>query len=219
MIDINLKKLQKLNPDLTICSVDSPNFNEYGRVIKLDTKEIVSVAEKTEMPENGAKYDASLQDFENLEIAKYIRRDCFGQMDIQMGYCRGHANFMNAWEWHTSSEINIAVTDLVLILGKLSDIKGNIIDSSTAKAFLLRKGECVEIYATSLHFCPCEVSEDGFGCVLALPKGTNTPLDEATEDKRLTHKNKWLIAHFDNKAMIENGRVPGIKGANFEIKY
>lgn len=214
-----IESLKKLNPEIDFYSVSAPEFSEYGRVLDINTDEIVAVGMNVELTETGAKYDASLEAFEKLDIAKELQNKYFGQLETQVGYCRGHANFLNAWEWHTSSEINIAVTDLVLILGKLSDIKNGMIDSKTAKAFLLKKGEAVEVYATSLHFCPCEVSADGFGCVVALPKGTNTPLEIESEDKHFTHKNKWLIAHVDNKTMIDNGRVPGITGKNFEIKY
>ena len=56
------------------------------------------------------------------KIAKDIKEKFFGGLPTQLGYCRGHANFMNAWEWHTSSEINVAITDLVLILGKVSAV-------------------------------------------------------------------------------------------------
>ena len=216
---MDILKLKELNPNIAFYPISAPEFAEYGRVLDLDTKEIVSVGLGAEMPDAGAKYDASFDAFESLEIAKEIKEKYFGQLDTQIGYCRGHANFMNAGEWHTSSEINIAVTDLVLILGKLTDIKDGFIDSKTAKAFFLKQGDAVEVYATSLHFCPCEVSGDGFGCVVGLPKGTNTPLEVESADKRLTHKNKWLIAHVDNKTMLDNGRVAGITGTNLEIKY
>ena len=56
----------------------------------------------------------------------------------------------------------------------------------------------VEIYATSLHFCPCEVTKDGFGCVVALPEGTNLLLDEEKTDLQLFKKNKWPISHVEN---------------------
>ena len=128
-------------------------------------------------------------------------------------------NYLNAWEWHMSSEINIAVTDMVLILGKLTDYKNGTIDSSTAKAFLLHTGDIVEVYATSLHFCPCEVNKNGFGCVVALPKGTNVPLDEKAGNPLLFRKNKWLVAHKENEGLIAREVVPGIVGPNYEIKY
>lgn len=216
---MTLERLKELNPDIPFFTVDSPEFSEYGRRVELDVTEIVAQGENIENPDTGAKYEASVSAFEALQIAKDINNICFGQIPTQVGYCYGHSNLLNAWEWHTSSEINIAVTDLVLILGKVADMVDYKVDSSAAKAFFLKKGDCVEVYATSLHFCPCEIAKEGFGCVVALPKGTNTPLDTESADKKLTAKNKWLIAHFDNKNLIEKGRVAGITGKNLEIKY
>ncbi len=140
-------------------------------------------------------------------------------MIVLVGYCFGHNNFLNATEWHTSSEINIAVTPLVLILGHVWDIVDGKIDSSEFKAFYLPKGTVAEIYATSLHFCPCEVGKNGFGCVVALPKGTNTDLTVKPEDKKIFRKNKWIIAHEENKALIQRGVLTGITGKNYIIKY
>ena len=140
-------------------------------------------------------------------------------MDSQLGYCWGHSNFLNATEWHKGSEINIAITPLVLILGHVWDIVDGKIDSSDFTAFYLPAGTVVEVYETTLHFCPCEVEQSGFGCVVGLPEGTNTNLETKVENKMLFRKNKWLICHVDNKALIEKGVVAGITGTNYEIKY
>jgi hypothetical protein len=126
---------------------------------------------------------------------------------------------MNATEWHTSSEINIAVTPLVLLLGHVWDIVDGKIESSKFKAFYLPAGTVAEVYATSLHFCPCEVEENGFGCVVALPEDTNTNLEIKPEDALLFRKNKWIIAHIDNEALKQKGVVAGITGTNYEVKY
>jgi hypothetical protein len=63
------------------------------------------------------------------------------------------------------------------------------------------------------------VSDSGFGCVVALPTGTNTPLEGAVADKLLFRKNKWIVAHNENSALIQRGVAAGICGKNFEIKY
>ncbi len=203
-----------------IYSIDDAVFAEYGRKMTgADVKEIVEAGKKIAFPKEGSVYEPSTAAFEKLAISEWIRKECFGELPTQVGYCYGHNNFLNGWEWHTSNEINIAVTDLVLILGKRSDYQDGKIDSSTAKAFLLKAGDIVEIYATSLHFCPCEVDKNGFGCVVALPKGTNLPLEEKAEDPLLFRKNKWLIAHEENKGLIERGVIPGITGPNYEMKY
>ncbi len=215
-----LELLNKLNPDIKIYNVSDEQFKTFGRVIKnLDISQIIEVAKNIPNPEIGSSYRPSVVDFENLKIATEIQNKFFGTLDTQIGYCWGQNTFMNATEWHTSSEINIAVTPLVLILGHIWDIENGKIDSSKFKAFYLPKGTTAEIYATSLHFCPCEITKEGFGCVVALPKGTNRDLEIKTDDPLLFRKNKWIIAHVENKKLIDRGVVAGITGTNYEIKY
>lgn len=216
-----LEKLKKLNSDIAFFDVGDDEFAPFGRILKnMDAGEIIEAAKKIPNPEgNGSMYKPSLEDFEFLDIASKIENECFGTLPTQVGYCWGHSNFLNATEWHTSSEINIAVTPLVLILGHIWDIKDGKIDSSKFKAFYLPAGTVVEVYSTSLHFCPCEVNENGFGCVVALPTGTNTDLTVKTEDPMLFRKNKWIISHVENEALKNKGVVAGITGTNYEIKY
>ena len=95
--------------------------------------------------------------------------------------------------------------------------KSEKIDSSQFKAFYLPKGTAVEIYATTLHFCPCEVQNDGFGCVVGLPLDTNTPLEINPDDPLLFRKNKWIMAHEDNDGLIKKGVVSGIYGENYKF--
>lgn len=215
-----LENLKKLNPEIELYDVSDKEFAPFGRIIKnLDTSEIIEAAKKIPNPESGSSYVPSCEDFEFLKLASEIENEFFGSLPTQIGYCWGHNTFMNATEWHTSSEINIAVTPLVLILGHVWDIEDGKIDSSKFKAFYLPAGTVVEVYATSLHFCPCEVEESGFGCVVGLPKDTNTDLTIKTEDKLLFRKNKWIIAHVDNEVLKNKGVVAGITGTNYEIKY
>ena len=215
-----LEKLKKLNPEIELYDVSGKEFATFGRIItSLDATEIIETAKKIANPDTGSSYLPTCEDFEILDIANKIENECFGTLPTQIGYCWGHNNFLNATEWHTSSEINIAITPLVLILGHIWDIKDGKIDSSKFKAFFLPAGTAVEVYATSLHFCPCEVSEEGFGCVVGLPQDTNTDLTIEEKDPLLFRKNKWIICHKDNDALIEKGVVAGITGANYEIKY
>ena len=215
-----LENLKKLNPEVELYDVSDKEFASFGRIIKsLDATEIIETAKKIENPENGSSYLPSVEDFEKLDIAETIKNEYYGSLPTQIGYCWGHNTMMNATEWHTSSEINIAITPLVLILGHIWDIEDGKIDSSKFKAFYLPAGTVVEVYATSLHFCPCEVSKDGFGCVVGLPTGTNTDLTVKKNDPMLFRKNKWIIAHVDNEALKNKGVVAGITGTNYEIKY
>lgn len=215
-----LDRLKSINKDTAFYDIYSPEFSEYGRVVDtIDATEIVAEATKIKNPANGSVYIPSVVEFEALDVFEKLRDEIFGTLDTQLGYCYGYNNMLNATEWHYSSELNIAVTPLVLILGRRSDIKNGRLDSADMKAFYVPAGAVIEVYATTLHFCPCQVSDDGFGCVVGLPKGTNLPLDTPASDPTLFRKNKWLLAHESNTALIERGAFPGIYGENYKINY
>ena len=203
---------------MKIYSVHDKEFKQFGRIVDVDVTELLSVAQKVEMPESGSKYEPSLEEFEKLEIKKYFQSEIFGQMPMQLGFCWGYNDTMNALEWHTCSELNVATDDLILLLGDIRDIEDERYDSSKIKAFELKKGETIEVYATTLHFCPIHKdAKKGFGCVVGLGTGTNTLLDTEKKDKFLFKKNKWLIAHEDNADLISHGVVGAIFGKNYKL--
>ncbi len=215
-----IERLKELNPEIAFYDIHSLEFKEYGRVITdFDARALITAAEKIKLPENQSTYIPSCREFEELPEAKLIEEQFFGTLPAQVGYCYGHSNYLNATEWHFSSEINVAVTPLVIIVAKRQQMIDNRLNSSGMKAFYVPAGTVIETYATTLHFCPCEVQKSGFGWIVALPAGTNTPLEQPPINKLLTKKNKWQIAHEDNVKLIENGVVPGIFGENFRIKY
>lgn len=205
---------------MQIKSVYDVAFRPYGRVIRgIDVSDILEEMKKTPVPED-VIYVPSVPELEALSSAALIRNLGFGQLPVQIGYCNGHNRKLNAVEYHRNSEINIAVNDLVLILGRQQDIgEDNTYDTSLMEAFLVPAGTMIEVYATTLHYAPCHVEEEGFRCVVVLPEGTNTDLEPAermtTEDALLFAKNKWLIGH-------EEGGLPehaflGLKGENLSI--
>lgn len=200
-------------------SVKDPEFKAFGRVLDIDVSELIATAEKIPMPEEGANYNPSREEFEALPVMDTIKRAIFGELPTQLGYCYGHSNMLNALEWHICSEVNVAVTDMVLLLGDVRDVENGRYDSAKIKAFKVKKGEAIEVYATTMHFCPIETSKDGFGCVVGLLKDTNLVLDEPSLDKLLFKKNKFLIAHEDNKALVDKGVFPGIYGENYKIVF
>ena len=215
-----LDRLKELNENVKLFDVYSEEFSEYGRVLNdVDVSELIREAQRLEFPESGSVYLASVDTLEATEAAARIKELVFGTLDTQIGYCYGYSNMLNAAEWHFSSELNVAVTPLVLILGKRSDIKNGRLCSGDMKAFYVPAGAVIEVYATTLHFCPCLVSDGGFGCIVGLPTATNTPLDAPVEDKLLFRKNKWILAHEQNSALIERGVVAGIYGENYKINY
>ena len=214
----NLRKLREANPHIRIHTVHEAAFRRYGSVIQEDTSALCAAAETLPFPEEGSKYVASTPELDEIPAAARLRETHCGGLDEQIGLCWGHSHQLNALEWHTCSEVNIAIEDLILLLGDRRDIDGdNRYDSSRIKAFRLRRGEAIEVYATTLHFCPIETKPEGFGCVVGLLKGTNTPLEEPCDDPLLFCTNKWLMAHEDNAALIARGAVAGIYGENYEL--
>ena len=213
----NLQKLRELNPHIKIYTIHDKEFIPYGTPITdVDTSEIVAVGEQL-LSAGGAGYKASVAEFEALEIHNIIRDRFFGQMPTQTGFVWGKNPRMNALEWHKNSEINVAIDDIVLLLGQLDEIEDGKYHSDKVKAFYLEKGEMAEVYATSLHFTPCTVKKSGMGAVVGLPLGTNTALEKPACDRFLCNKNKWLICHHENVNMKNKGIEGNIYGDNIEI--
>lgn len=209
---------KKKNPN--VYSVFDAEFKAYGKIIEnIDVSEICNAAEIIKNPETGVRYVPSEPSFEKLSIADFIKKHVYGGMETQIGFCHGYNTLLNATEWHTCNEVNIAVTPMVLLLGHIWDIENDMINSEMFKAFYIPEGTAVELYSSTLHYTPCQVTDAGFKCVVGLIKGTNTALDFEPTDKKLAGTNKWLIAHVDNIVKRNQGTVMGITGENLDIKY
>ena len=214
----NLEALQKANPHITIHSVHDSAFKRYGRVIEEDTSAFCAAAETLPFPEEGSKYVASTPELDEIEAASALREKYCGGLDEQIGLCWGHSNQLNALEWHTCNEFNIAVRELVLLLAKLEDLDGDgRLDANKVEAFYLAQGEMIEVYSDTLHFCPCEVTKNGFSCIVGLQRGTNLPIDPEKKVNKLWAANKWLLGHEANTGLIARGAFPGIYGENWVI--
>lgn len=204
---------------MKINNVTDVSFLAYGKVLTgYDVTPIMKAMESTPLPEDDVIYVPSVKELEELEISQQLWREAYGELPIEVGYCNGNNRSLNAVEYHRSSEVDIAVNDLLLLLGRQQDIEDDYTyDTSKMEAFFVPAGTVVELYATTLHYAPCSSEGKGFRCVIVLPKGTNLELDEKhhdNEDKLLTAKNKWLIAHKD--AGIQ-GAFCGLKGENITI--
>jgi len=214
-----LEILRIFNPEIKIHSVRSSEFAPFGKYIgEYDVSTLIETANTIPMPKEGASYELSIPKLECDPIKQKLQNELFGETDIQIGYCWGYNNRLNALEWHKSSEVNIAVTPFILLLGKIDEMDITEYNSENVKAFLVDTGDMVEIYGTSLHFCPCQATKNGFRSIVILPQGTNALLQNKPNDKLLFKNNKWLICHDKNKALIEKGVYPGLHGENYEIR-
>lgn len=206
---------------MEIKKITDSAFRKYGRVVQgIDFSDLIEVIkEKTPLPK-GVEYEPSIGELERTKCAQELRKKTYGELPIQIGYCNGHNYKLNAVEYHRSSEINVAATDAILLLGLQQDITDDFTyDTSLVEAFLVPAGTAVEIYATTLHYAPCSVGEEGFKVGIVLPAGTNYPLNEQHEDWEdalITAQNKWLIGH--EQGGLDEGAHIGLIGKNPDIR-
>ena len=219
----SLRTLRMNNPDLPLYSVSDPEFRRFGRVIEFDASALITACKQTAtMPDAGSRYVPAMPALEALPAHAQIQHMLLGESSCQIGCCWGYNTMLNCLEYHRTSEHNIAVSDLVLLLAAQQDMDGLDLPEGKIAGFFVAKGTTIEVYASTLHFCPCQTDHDGFRCIVVLPRSTNLPLDHPkpkTGDGRLLWaKNKWL-AHPDNQAVLQRGAYPGLHGMNFGIKF
>lgn len=207
-----LKRLQEKNPRLRFFIADDKN--PLYKKIDIDFSDMLALAEK--LPQQ--------------EVNRYIPDDCkalalastqevvievFAELPIQAGWCFGGNRMMNAMEWHKSSEIVVACTDCVLLLGRHKDIEDDCYDSAKCIALYLNEGEAVELLPMTLHFAPLPVQQF-FKAGIILLKGTNAPLTNGICGTRFA-QNKWMLVHKDYRNAVEAGGKIGVIGENITL--
>lgn len=220
-----IERLNQVN-DVKIYSVFDDEFKPYGRIVKgYDFSEIVEYMKtSTPIPEQGNIYVASVPALESFAVKDEVESVLYGGMPVQIGYCNGRNSTYNGFEYHKGSEINIAVTPFMLVLGHVWEIEDNKFYVGGEKVFFVPEGTAIEMYETTLHLSPCKVTDEGFKGVVILPKGTNTPLENKHQnaDKEsvlLLQRNKWVLAHKDREPLVKQGAHIGLVGENKELHY
>ena len=187
---------------MEIKKVTDASFRKYGRVLTgIDFTELLAKMQETPCPAD-VIYEPSVAELEALPVYKELQTVSYGELPIQVGYCNGNNYKLNAVEYHRSSELDIAASDAVLLLGWQPDVTDDITsDPAKIEACLRPKGPGVELYAPTLQ------------------KDTNLPLGEkheGGEDGHLTAKNKWLIGHPEGG--LPEGSPLGLIGENISLK-
>jgi len=207
---------------MEIKKVTDPEFAAYGKVLEgYDFGTLVkTLEEKTPLPD-GVVYVGSCPELEYTDAFGVVQNNVYGGMPVQIGYCNGHNTKLNCLEYHRDSEINIGSRDFILLLAREDEIEDGKLDTSKVKAFLVKAGQAVEVYATTLHYAPCSAKAgEGFKTIVVLPKGTNGPVPgivaKNAEDKWMTACNKWLLAHAE-AAEAKDGAYVGLTGVNIDI--
>ena len=207
---------------MKILSVNDPSFQNYGQILTgYDVKELLDTLDKVTPLPDGTDYVPEQPELMALPIAKELAVNAFGGMPIQIGWCNGHNTKLNCLEYHRDSELNVGTKDFILLLAKREDLVDGVLDTDKVVAYKCPAGTLVEVYATTLHYAPCNAAKDqGFKVIVVLPKGTNVGKPEFTvknaEDEILWATNKWLLAHADSSEAKSGAKVL-LKGVNTDI--
>ncbi|HAO61506.1 MAG TPA: DUF4867 domain-containing protein [Erysipelotrichaceae bacterium] len=221
-----LENLRVKNPHIQIHSVHDPEFSRFGEVLDVsEFGDLIRYLElHTTVPSVGNEYVPHRAELGDLVSDLSVIHNTFGRVPLEYGYVNGNNSKLNALEFHKSSEINVCVTPLVLLLAHIEDIDDSTFHSSKVTAFYIPQNTAIEVYSTTLHFSPCKVTDSGFKCAVILPYGTNMEFVSAKGNqgkygKFLFKTNKWLLNHPENTRMVELNAINAIHGENIEIYY
>ena len=136
-------------------SVLDAGFKKYGRVIAdIDTSEIVKLMDSYDMPED-VVYVAGDEKLENTQIHKVMEESIYCGCPVQTGYFNGHNHKLNALEYHRSSEVNIAATDMILLLGSREDVKDDFSkDKYKVEGIYVPERTYIKLNTTTIHYTP-----------------------------------------------------------------
>ncbi|TFG63433.1 MAG: DUF4867 family protein [Spirochaetales bacterium] len=226
-MDKNVHKLNMLNPDIGIHSIEDHGFQSYGRILRsVRTEALLSLIEEL-TPGNEVIYESEIPHAERAtgNLSFFAKEVFDGNADLQVGAVYGRNTRINALEYHKCAEVIIAALPMVIMTGLVCEIewpKGTF-DLSRIRAFYVPGGTALELPPWCLHYVPIHVyEEDGFKCLVILPRGTNLPLDyepeREGEGKLMLARNKWLLAHPDDQTFSGSAAHFGLVGRNIELK-
>ncbi|MEN6480051.1 MAG: DUF4867 family protein [Anaerolineales bacterium] len=225
-------QLRAANPSLNLLPVGDPAFKRYGRLLTAyDPTEMMARASLILPRAEGVAYEPSVRALEAPSLFnEAMQCEVFGGMPIQVGWCYGHNVSLDALEYHRGSEVDLCLTDVVLLVGHVQDIcwgedeqMGPVsYDTAKVAAFFAPAGAVVELSPWNLHYAPIQCRADqSFATLVYLPKGTNEPLSFQVppwgENRLLFAVNKWLLAHPSVGSLQEAGAYPGLAGENITV--
>ena len=206
---------------MKIYSVHDAEFRPYGQIHDgFPVNDILRVLSKTPVSD-GVVYTAEDPELQRLPVTRDVSSTLYGGMPVQMGWCNGHNTRLNCLEYHRDSEMNLGTGDFILLLAKQDEIVNGTLDTAKVRAFRVPAGVLVEVYATSLHYAPCQTGSEGFQVLVILPRGTNGDKPKEADvlggdDRLLWARNKWLLAHPES-AEAALGAYVGLVGENIDI--
>ncbi|KRL99016.1 DUF4867 family protein [Liquorilactobacillus satsumensis] len=218
-----LNELKIKNPQYKIQNIEDASFKRYGMCYTCYALAEIKqyFQKKAKLPAQGNEYNPSNSDLEKMGTIQQIERDVFAGMAVNVGECVGRTTSFSAVEFHQGSEVNIMLTDVVMVFGKRSEIKNGTFNAEKdAQLFFVPAGSVIEIFSDTLHYSPIMVRSPGFKVVVMVLKGTNQPLEKSFKSNNpwIVKKNKFQAAHFVRKDKLASGVVQGVSGKLIKLK-
>ena len=107
---------------------------EYIKTQLEDPELLKALDETTPLPA-GAGYEPSVPSLEYTAIFGQLQNNAYGGMPIQIGYCNGVNPRLTCLEYHRTSEIDIAGTDMVFLVARQPEIEDGVLTTDKVKAF------------------------------------------------------------------------------------
>lgn len=221
-----LAALRAANPGREILDVRDPAFATYGKAwdhIKVPQMREY-IYQQTAMPEVGDEYyEPSCPTLMEMDEAVQFTQFAYGEVPCQVGYYNGWAGTLDALEYHKCSETLVEFEPVVLILGHIWDIRDDAVSSDDLKLFFVPSDQCVELYATTLHFSPLRATDRGVRQIVCQTATTNTPLHHPElmntegENRYLYERNKWVLIHPEAAGKFRPEAFQGITGENIAV--
>lgn len=212
------------NVKYDIKQIDDPSFKQYGTIWNgFDITELETFCQKNvKIDQQKNFYTPSNPELEKIALFREISNEVYAGMPIEAGECTGQTRDFTAVEYHQGSEVNIALTDVVMVLAHraILEEKGSIDPRKDAKLFFVPAGTVFEMYSDTLHYSPIKVHHSGFEVIVVLPAGSNQPLPEkfSAQNKRIVKKNKFQLVHACREDKIKAGAQIGVTGDLIEIE-
>lgn len=218
------EEMCQLNPTYTIKETTDPAFTKYGKIYtNYDVTDAIKyMDEQIKIDKDSNIYVPSNYALEQVPSMQTIGTDIYAGMPFEAGECTGQSSNFTAVEYHQGSELNVMITDVIMVLGKRSVLEenGTFNAKEEAELFFVPRGTVVEFYSDTLHYSPIKVDNSGFSIIVMLPAGSNTELPENfhSTNPRIVKKNKFQVVHESRTDKIEQGAQIGVSGELIELK-
>ncbi|EFN4364121.1 DUF4867 family protein [Escherichia coli] len=178
-------------------SIHSDEFLPYGNVISaINVDSLLKyLKEEISVPEDQVAYVRSDERLKQYPAVSDIQRQIYGGMPVQAGYVCGVNTTQDGFEYHQGSEVIIAASDFFLFLGKRELMQGDTFNGERAEPFFIPAKSVIELYSTTLHYCPMSINAQPFSAAIILLDGTNEDIDGKNKPTILSKRNTWFIAH------------------------